>query len=248
MKALTLSELLNWKAPYQKYIIDKGILLPETRLFLFGKQESWKSNTVIHTSFCIATGIPWFGFKTVASPVYVLQVELSQTQLQTRVSKYVKGNNIYSDDIFFASERYIKLDKGFGFAALEAEIERTNAQVIILDPLFKLVSGRLSDEYDMGQFMDKLDNLIGKYRVSVILVHHTKKQQIIGGQLIETGTDDMYGTSFFMDWCDTAIRTSGDHSGNITLTFEKTRLAEDELKPLHIWIDRNTLTFHNKVV
>lgn len=248
MKALDLNELMNWKPPFQKYVIDKGLLLPQTKLILFGKYETWKSMLTIHTAFCIATGKDWFGFATSKSPVYILQIEVPQAELQKRVIKYVQGNSITSQDIFFASEHYFKLDRGYGYAELEKELSRTQAQILILDPLYKLVSGRMTDEYDMRIFMDKMDELIHKFKLSLIMVHHDRKHQIINGELVSFGAEDMFGTSIFIDWCDTSIKTTlGSIDGDVTLSFEKARHAEDELKPIQIHINRSNLTFHRKV-
>jgi len=246
MRAFDLDELTRWKPPFQTYVMDKGLLLPQTKLILFGKYETWKSMLIIHTAFTIATGKDWFGFKTIPSPVYILQIEVPQAQFRTRVLKYVKGNDITSRNIYFASEHYVKLDRGFGYAELEKELSRTQAQILMIDPLYKLVSGRITDEYDMRQFMDRMDNLIDKYKLSLIMVHHDRKHIISDGVAMDYGAEDMFGTSIFIDWCDTSIRTTKVRDDEVILSFEKVRHAEQELKPFTIHIDRSNLVFTRK--
>ena len=127
MKGLTLAELDAWKAPYQKYIIDNGILVPGTKLILFGRYQTWKSMLAVHTASCIATGRDWFGYRTSKSPCYVLQIENPQAQFKERTMKYAKGNNLDLNisNLWLCTEPYIKLDKGFGIAELDKELSRT---------------------------------------------------------------------------------------------------------------------------
>jgi len=244
VKAETLQELLAWQPPKITYIIDKGILVPQTKLIIFGRWQTWKSMIAMHTGFCLATGRPWFGYNTVQTTNYSLQIEIPKPEYQKRVAKYCYGNGISSDNIFFRTEYYIKLDQGYGLDDLTKEIEEAKPQVVIIDPIFKIVSGRLTDEYDMRKFMDRMDALMGTYKFALILIHHDRKPQIVGGEIYQSASD-IFGTSVFIDWCDTAIRTmEGGVDGEVIMQFEKVRHAEEEqIKPMTIRIDRRNLTF-----
>lgn len=247
MKAMSLNDLMAWTPPHQSWVISHGLLIPQGKMIIFGKFQTWKSMLSIHLAFTIATGKDWFGFKTYRSPVYLLQVEVPQTQFRNRVVKYVTGNQITTEDVWFATEHYIKLDKGFGLSELEKELSRTQPKVLIVDPIYKIVSGRMTDEYDMRQFMDRMDLLMEKYKFALILIHHDRKMQLVEGQYVSAGAEDMFGTSIFIDWTDSSIRaqtTSKD--GEVILTFEKARHADEELKPITIQIDRSNLTFQKK--
>jgi hypothetical protein len=245
VKAQNLTELIAWKPPIKRYIIDHDVLVPQTKLIIFGKPETWKSMLVMHTAFCIATGRDWFGYKTTKSfPIYILQIEIPKHKYRERVIKYTNGNEIYNDDIWFNSEFYIKLDRGYGVDYLDKELSELQPQILIVDPVFKVVSGRLTDESDVRQFQDKMDMLIDKYKLSLILVHHDRKDILVEGKPYHT-PEDIFG-SMFLNWCDTAIRTSNTNSNEVTLSFEKVRHAEEELKPMVIGIDRSKLKFRRK--
>ena len=247
MKGMTLNELIAWTPPHQQYIISHGLLLPQTKMIMFGKFQTWKSMLAIHTTFCIGTGKDWFGFRTYKSPVLYTQIEIPQTQFRSRVMKYTLGNKATADNVWFATEHYIKLDKGFGISELEKELSHTKPGVLLVDPIYKVVSGRMTDEYDMRQFMDRMDLLMDKYRFALILIHHDRKMQLVEGEYVSAGAEDMFGTSIFIDWCDTSIRTrTTSIDGEVILTFEKVRHADEELKPITIQINRADLTFHKK--
>jgi len=243
MKAQNLKEFMAWQPPYQSYIIDHGILLPQTKLILFGRWQTWKSMITMHTAYVLATGKPWFGFETKLSSVYILQTEIPKAQFQLRNRKYIDGNKTYPDNIYFRTEYYIKLDKPFGGADIEKELQETHPQVLIIDPLYSIMSGKVVDEYDIRKLTDWLNQMIDKYKVAVILVHHDRKPIVVGGE-IYSSADDMFGSSILLDWCDTSIRTTNtDKDGEVILTFEKVRHAEEELKPIKIKVSRADLTF-----
>jgi RecA-family ATPase len=246
---MTLAELKAWVPPYQQYVIDHGILVPGTKMIIFGKFQTWKSMLSNYTGFCIAEGVPWFGYRTHKTPTYLLQIENPQAQNRERVLKIAEGNSIQSDNIWFCTEPYIKLDKGFGIAELDKELSRTGARVLIVDPIYKVVSGRMTDEWDMRQFMDRMDLLMDKYKFSLILVHHDRKMQLIDGKYMSSGAEDMFGTSIFIDWCDTSIRTQlTGTDGEILLSFEKVRHSQDIIpgSKLVVKVDRATLNFSKK--
>jgi len=243
MKADTLKELLEWTPPHQDYIIDRGILAPQTKLIIFGRFQTWKSMIAMHTGFCLATGRPWFGFKTKQSAVYSLQTEIPKPEFQKRIHKYCLGNQTYPDNIYLRTEHYIKLDEAYGNDDISKELEESLPQVLIIDPLYKVMRGRLTDDYDARRLIDRLDLLIAKYKVAIILVHHDRKPIVVDGA-IQQSAMDMFGSSIFIDWCDSSIRVNPlKADGEVVLTFEKARNAEEELKPLQIKVNRNDLTF-----
>lgn len=243
MKAQNLNELLAWQPPHQQYIIDRGILVPQTKLILYGKWESWKSMLAMHTAFMITMGMPWFGFSTTKTPVYTLQIEIPKAQFQNRVAKYVKHNQLFPDNLYFRTEYFIKLDKTPYLVELERELEASACQVLMVDPAYKVLSGQLVDEMDVRRFIDGLDLLIDKLKLTLIMIHHDRKTTLVDGQPYSS-PDDMFGSSIFIDWCDTAIRSSKtSKDGEVILSFDKVRHAEEELKPITVRVDRATLKF-----
>jgi len=197
-------------------------------------------------AFTIGSGLPWFGLTTTQSSVYTLQIEIPKAQYQKRIIKYVAGNNLHPDNVYFRSEYYMKLDKAASIADIKAELLDSACQVLILDPMYKIISGKLTDEDGIRRFEDELDRLISDCKIAIVLIHHTRKFQIVNGQIFES-PDDMFGMSILADWADTMIRsTSVDKSkeiAEITLSFDKVRHAEEALDPIKIIARRSNLTF-----
>jgi len=198
---------------------------------------------ITHTAFAIATGQPWFGYKTTQSSIYILQTEIPKALYQRRTRKYIEGNKQYPDNIYFRTEHYIKLDKAYGGADIEKELQETHPQVLIIDPLYSVMSGKIVDEYDIRKLLDWANQIIDKYKVAIVIVHHDRKPMVVGGA-IYSSADDMFGSSILQDWCDTSIRTtSTNKDGEVILSFEKVRHAEEEIKSMKIQVVRSNLTF-----
>jgi len=250
LKGLTPQELIQWTPPIQPYIIDHDILIAQGTMMVYGKEETWKSMLVgLDMSFKIATGQPWFGYKTIASPVYIFQTEIPQGPLRKRMIKYMTGNKVTTNQLWYSSELYMKVDKGWGYSELEKEITRTMPKVLVIDPVFSSMSGKLTDDYDVGLFLDRMDLLRSKYKLAVILIHHTRIAEHNEGETFHYGTDEAFGSSRFPRWLDTIIFVDkvedNEDTGLVTLNlvFEKTRHTEERLKPLHITVRRNDLIF-----
>jgi len=249
MKPESLGEFLAWKPPYIEQVIGNGILIPQGKAIIFGPYKSWKSMTAIDLAFRLATGSPWLGFDTTLSTVLIIQLEIPKAAYQKRVNKYIFGNKLSPmNNLFLLTTQQLKLDKGWGIALLEQWIAEVKPQVIIVDPIFKVVSGRLTDEYDVRQFTDRMDEIIEKHKVSLILIHHEGKDIIVEGERFDRGADASFGSAVFGWWCDTAIelRTISPGSNIVTISFPLLRLAEDEIKPIVVEVNRSNLVFNIK--
>jgi len=246
VKPESFGDFLAWKPPYIQQLIGNGILIPQGKIILFGPYKSWKSMTAIDLAFKLSTGQPWLGFKTTLSTVLVVQLEIPKAAYQQRIVKYALGNHLNpSNNLFLITIRNLKLDKGWGIALLDQWITETHAQVVIIDPIFKVVSGRLTDEWDVRQFTDRMDETIEKHRVSIILIHHEGKDWIVEGERYDRGADASFGSAVFGWWCDSSIelRTKSEGSNIVTMSFPLLRLAEDDIPPITVEINRSNLVF-----
>ena len=251
IKPESLTDFLAWKAPYIKYLIGNGILIPQGKIILFGPYKSWKSMTAIDLAFKLSSGKPWLGFPTTLSSVLIIQIEIPKAAYQERVIKYTLGNHLNpASNLHFITTNYLKLDKGWGQQLLESWITTTQANVVIVDPMFKVVSGRLTDEYDVRQFTDRLDEVIGKHKVSMVIIHHEGKDLIVEGERYDRGADAAFGSAVLGWWCDSSIelRAKSEGSNIVTMSFPLLRLATDEIKPIEVEINRTNLVFTRREI
>ncbi len=245
----SLADFLAWKPPHIRETISNGLLVPEGKMIIFGPKKSWKSMTAIDLAFCLSTGTPWLGFKTTLSTVLIIQLEIPKFSYQERVQKYSIGNKLAPmTNLFLVTIRNLKLDKGWGESLLDKWIVQYHPQVVIIDPAYKVISGRLTDEYDVRQFTDRIDHLAELHHCAFVVIHHEGKDMIIDGTRYDRGADAAFGSAAFGWWVDTSIevRAISEGSNVIDMRFPLVRLGTDNVDPIRVEINRENLVFTNK--
>jgi RecA-family ATPase len=237
-----VQEILTWQPPHIDPIIDHGILLPGTRLVLYGIYKAWKSMVAMDLAFCIATGSKWLGFQTNTSDVLFFQWEIPHALLRDRIQKYAKSHSSFPTNLTFVTPHFLKLDRDHGLAILKQYLDRYRPKVIVIDPIYRSLTGDISSAYDMTRFLDNLDLLIAQYSIAIILVHHERKYQFDqAGQPILHGSQDMMGSSYIPNWLDTAIQLDRLTDVDIKLTFSTMRHAQEEFPTFQLRFSHDTL-------
>ena len=249
----SIKQLLAWRPPFiGNAFISEGILLPETRMMMFGAFGSWKSVWSIHTAFAIAGGTPWFGYRTRKATVFKYQAELPKFMDKERVESYVRATKLYPENVFFkTAQDRVKLDTTWGVQSLTRDIEEVKLRspdaplVVLLDPLYAMMAGHISEEYDVKKFQDNMNEAIFKYHFTLIVVHHPRKTKVEEGMVLDMGGEEIMGSSYWSNWFDTILRAkvTNPYAGADTVEyrFEKTRNAKKFLPPFLIQWNRNTL-------
>jgi RecA-family ATPase len=210
---LSLPDFLNWKAPPVTHIIGKGVLVKETSLVVYGLEKSWKSMLGMYTAVALAAGRPWLGFPTTKCVVLLFQLEIPDALMQDRLKKFIANCDTCPPNLFHWHESFCKLTSGFGLAALDKRLVQIKTQypdlpiVFILDPMYKVVEGNISDQVDMQKLIDNVDLLKARHNVTNIIIHHERKKAFSSdGQRIDSGSDSMYGASNLKWWLDNGIK------------------------------------------
>jgi len=224
-------------------------------MMMFGAAGTWKTMNALHLAYCIAQGIPWFGFQTAPATVLSHQLELPKLLFQTRFLKYKKGNRVTSSNIFFLTpDDDVLLDTTFGLGELARNIEEIQRRaadpkfpvVLILDPLMLYLAGHISDEYDVKKFQHNVNSLRRKYNATFIIIHHARLTRVdAGGQVVDLGAEEIMGSSYWNNWLDTIIRIklTNPFSGSDTIhvSFGKTRNAQNFLSGFTVKWHRENL-------
>ena len=252
-----ITQLRAWRPPYRPNpIIEDGILLPETTMMLFAAAGSWKTMTSTHLACCIATGTSWFGFQTLPATVLSIQVEMPKLLMKDRTMKYIDGPaQVKTSNLWFQTPSDdVLIDTTFGALALEKSIEEVLKRrvddklplVLMLDPLYLLMAGHISDEYDAKKFQRNLNAFRRKYHITTIIIHHSRLSKADNeGKIIDLGAEELMGSSYWNNWFDTIMRlkVQNPFSGSdvIKYDFSKTRNAQAFLPSFVVQWDRHTL-------
>lgn len=252
--AETLSQFLSWTPPDRtEDIIADGILAPQTRLVIFGSPKTWKSGLALYTASVIANGTKWFGYVTKQALPLVYQVELPKYTFQKRGRKFFASEKFKQPNILFESAVRLKLDTSHGYSVMDKELREAAVKfpnqhiVLILDNVYKIMSGHISDPKDVERLLDNIDELKDKHKCSIILIHHSRLTKYNDqGNPIDAGAEDAMGSSYFDNWCDTMIKLKLlDPAPGLAVTvradFVLTRNAEHYLPGFKLRWSRNTL-------
>ena len=138
----------------------------------------------------------------------------------------MNGSQPSVNNLWIWTDYGIKVDSPVGQEQVEDMIQQIQPTVLVLDPIYKALTGDISSNEKMGQLIDWADGLVDKYQLSIIMVHHSKK----GEASVEWGNvDDMLGGSVLMNWADTIIKIERKSRVDVNVRFEVTRHAEDEI-------------------
>jgi hypothetical protein len=249
LEVVNANDVEGLDIPSAEWIVDT--MAPEGGLTIAaGKSASYKSITFLHMAHCIAVGVPVFNkyITKKPGPVIYLNEENTWSIFKPMVSMIQKGMRTYVKkdldfkDLHFLTYQQVSLDvkNRRGRAKLEKAIQETGAKVIIFDSLKRFIDFEENDADNVNRFYSfVVKPLMIKYGVTIILLHHVRKDS--HGNFKHKGDkkDLLRGSSDFVNIADSILYFE---RGITNLQFElyqiKNRLAEEfEPKLIRITAD-----------
>ena len=256
MEPQRLDDFLNWEPHYPEAYIGGGVLYAQNKAIVYGRKNSFKSMFAKGLSLSLIDGTPWLHFDIKGEHrVIYLQFEIPHPLLHKRLTKMIhfwEANNGKTGRVrkglYVWSEPYLKLDSKAGMAILQRALAAIKPTVLIIDPLYKTLSGNILDPNSARTFVDSLDKLIAEHNFSLVLIHHTRKGTLDEqGAELGAGEEDMLGSAVFAWWADTIIKVTkkGGHDRveRLLVNFDIVRHAEDVIAPREVMFNRDTLLF-----
>ncbi len=259
MKPQRLDEFLKWKPNYPEAIISGGVLYARTKMIIYGRYKALKSMTLLGLGRAIAAGQPWMGFDTPKRGLRViyLQLEIPHPLLHKRLTKMEMAWDATDvrdlaqrvrENLYVWTEPFLKLDRPEGIGTLKKYVEELQPAVVMVDPIYKTISGNILDPNHVREVCDQIDMMLSEYEVSIVFAHHARKSAISEDSSYDLGSDDMLGAAVFSYWADTVVKiTKTGEKGNevgLTLNFDIIRHAEDLIEPKEVVFNRDDLMFH----
>jgi len=210
MQFWTLEEVLQDQSEPPPPIIDDGILLENSLLLIGGKQKSGKSMLAYNFALALAEGRSFAGFK-IPFPRRVMFLSAeggrwsNQKRLKTMSAAF--GCAIPSNLLITFHAGILLHDEEDGKSLRDA-IMGYKPDVLIIDPLVKFHSVDENSARDMSEIMRILRDLIEKFRLSVVLIHHMGKDEgrgVRGSSAITAEYDSYIGLEktkegYFLDF------------------------------------------------
>lgn len=164
--------------------IIHGLLHRGCKMLIGGTSKSCKSWTLLELGLAVAGGKDWWGFDTTKSKVLYVNFELPEWALSRRIKELGFAMNVsgrFNQESIpnFAvwNLRGHSSDMALLMPQLKAQVEDGNFDLIILDPLYKML-GVNRDENDaasMGDIFNSLESLAQSSGAAVVVSHHYAK-------------------------------------------------------------------------
>ena len=170
------ADWLTTEPPPPEYILEQ-IFERDSRALLVGSSKTRKSFLALQLAVCTATGIKFLGIG-VPQRRRVLLVNLENTPdwQHRRLRSMCAALGVTADLLGDRLEILNARGRGVTLADIEAAALKHRAEMVILDPLYKLDGG--ADESDMAErkrLVAELELMSCRTNAALVIVHHDPK-------------------------------------------------------------------------
>lgn len=150
-----------------EHLLGSGIFL------LAGPPKIGKSWLVLWLAHRVCLGESVWDFKTRKCDVLYISLEDPERRIQLRVAEITHGE---TGNLWFATEAEL-LGNGFEEQLVAFIIEHPTVKFIIIDTLQKIRQVRASQYSYAGDYevISQMKSLADRFRITILLVHHTRK-------------------------------------------------------------------------
>lgn len=174
----------------------EGVLRKGHKMLVAGPSKAGKSFGLIELAICIGEGLPWMGhFRCAQGKVLYVNFELDRASCLHRfkdvaVSLDVKG---YTCPVTVWNLRGCVKPLDKLTPSLIRRAKHKGYIAIIIDPIYKVLTGSENNAYQMAQFCSHFDRIAAECNCAVIYCHHHSK----GDQSWKRSMDRASGSGVF---------------------------------------------------
>lgn len=172
-----LATLLKNPPPLAPELLH-GYLRKGHKFLLSGASKSGKSFALIELAVALSQGTEWFGFKCEKANVCYINLEIDRGSVVRRfedVCKELKIDKSAVDKVNVINLRGKAKPLDKLAPELIEDLKGSDTDVIIIDPIYKVITGDENNATEMAQFCNQFDVLCDKLHATVIYAHHHSK-------------------------------------------------------------------------
>lgn len=233
LKTMSMTELYDTVFQSRPPLID-GLLYPGTYLFV-GAPKLGKSFLMAQLAYHISTGTPLWNYTVRKGTVLYLALEDDYRRLQERLYRMFGTDG--AENLFFSISAG-QLGNGLDEQLTKFMQEHPDTKLIIIDTLQKVreVGG---DNYSYAndyEIITRLKKFADSYGITLLLVHHTRKQKA------DDTFDMISGTNGLLGAADGAFLLQKEKRTGNTATLEVSGRDQQEQR-LHLKRNERTLAW-----
>ena len=174
----------------------EGILREGHKMLIAGPSKAGKSFALIQLCISIAEGKPWFGFDCTQGKVLYVNLELDRASCLHRFKDVYEAldqqpSNIGNISIWNLRGKSLPMDQLA--PKLIRRAQKRNYKAIIIDPIYKVITGDENSADQMANFCNQFDKVCTELNCAVIYCHHHSK----GSQTGKRSMDRASGSGVF---------------------------------------------------
>lgn len=174
----------------------EGVLRCGHKMLISGSSKAGKSFLLMELAVALSEGVTWLGFKCKKSKVLYVNLEIDPASCINRFSEIYKALKIppkNSKDISIWNLRghAVPLDKLV--PKLLRRINNLHYDAVIIDPIYKVITGDENNASEMGAFCNQFDKICNETGCATIYCHHHSK----GAQGYKKAMDRASGSGVF---------------------------------------------------
>ncbi len=199
-----------------EYILE-GYIAPNSLNIIMGKSTSGKTNFAMHIARSLALGKDVMRWKNVSgkcSKMLYLSYEMNRIENRLRFEDWAKHYNeaeirLIDENLitFYPSNDPVRFYVLADQARIMALIEVERPGGIIIDSASLAIAPNMTDEESAKTSIEFIKNLIKRYNIFVILIHHPRKS-VPGSKAKDTDVDETHGAQVIINQATTAVTLS----------------------------------------
>lgn len=172
-----LADVWDNLPPLADCLID-GVLRKGHKMLLAGPSKAGKSFLLIELVIAIAEGIRWLSFQCRKGRVLYVNMELDRASCLRRFKDVYQAlgiapRNVGNIDVWNLRGKTVPMDQLT--PKLIRRAEKKNYVAVIIDPIYKVITGDENSAEEMAKFCNQFDKICTSLQVSMIYCHHHSK-------------------------------------------------------------------------
>lgn len=173
-----------------------GILRRGHKMLISGSSKAGKSFLLMELCIAIAESIPWLGFSCKTGRVLYVNLEIDPASAVNRFLKIYEALGIpatHASSIVLWNLRGHAVPLDQLVPKLIRRVKDQQLDAIIIDPIYKVITGDENNASEMGAFCNQFDRICAATGCSAIYCHHHSK----GAQGMKRAMDRASGSGVF---------------------------------------------------
>jgi len=195
-----LADVFNDLPPLAEALID-GVLRKGHKMLLCGPSKAGKSWMLLQLALAIAEGREWLGWRCAQGRVLYVNLEIDEASCSHRLKDLYTAldwepANIGNIDLWHLRGKAVPMDALAPKLIRRALVQRAMGRgyvAIIIDPIYKVITGDENAADKMAFFCNQFDRVCTELKAAVIYCHHHSK----GAQGQKSAKDRASGSGVF---------------------------------------------------